>query len=309
FKGSKNGCHFVKDCDALLIVGSSFAWRQFYPETVPIIQIDMNPQRIGVRSKVEIGMIGDAKLTLAALAKQLKKKENSSFLKEAQQAHDEAIKTLDKEAAAKENKPISSATLTHIISRNLEDDAIVTVDAGTVSVWANNWLRLNGRQRLIGTAELGTLGFGMPAAIGCKLAKPDHQVVALCGDGGFQMTMGDFSTAIKYNLPIIVVIYNNHAYRFIELEQMKEGVAQCYTKLNNPDYAKLAEAFGGVGFTATKPAEVESVIKAAFSCGKPCIVNVHVNPDELIKPTEISLSLVTHFAMGMIKTKLSKSND
>ena len=170
-------------------------------------------------------------------------------------------------------------------------------------------MRLNGRQRLIGSTELGTLGFGMPAALGCQLAAPDKQVVALCGDGGFQMTMGDFSTAIKYQLPVKIFIYNNFAYHFIELEQMKEGVAQCYTKLNNPDYAQMAEAFGGVGFKITKTSTLEDTVKAALACDKPCLVDVHIKPDELITPTVITASMMIGFAKGMIKTKLSSSND
>ena len=308
-KGSKNGCNLVKQCDALLIVGCSFAWHSFYPTDIPIIQIDLDPQRVGVRCRVEIGLIGDAKLTLKQLATQLQQKTENSFLKKAQKNHLSAIAALDKKAELKPNKAISSCVLTHVISENLQDNAIVTVDAGTVSVWANNWLRLNGRQRLIGSTELGTLGFGMPAALGCQLAAPKNQVVALCGDGGFQMTMRDFSTAIKYQLPVKIFIYNNFAYHFIELEQMKEGVAQCYTKLNNPDYAQMAEAFGGVGFKITKTSELEDTVKAALACDKPCLVDVHIKPDELITPTVITASMMIGFAKGMIKTKLSSSND
>jgi len=310
FKGSKTGCYYVKKCDALLIVGCSFAWKEFYPENVPIIQIDIDPERVGVRCGIEIGLLGDSALTLEKIANQLTQKTDFKFLASAQKAHLDAIKKLDKKAELKEKaKVISCPSLTYLISQHLKEDAIVTVDAGTVSVWANNWLRLNGKQRLIGTTELGTLGFGMPAAIGCKLTMPDKQVVALCGDGGFQMTMGDFSTAVKYNLPIVVIIYNNFAYHFIELEQMKEGVEQCYTKLNNPDYAKVAEAFGGVGFTVKESSDLESTIKKAFESNKPCIVDVHVDPNELIEPNKITLSLAAHFAEGMIRTKLSKSND
>ncbi len=308
FKGSKNGCKAVKNCDALLIVGCAFAWREFYPDNVPIVQIDIDPQRIGIRCPVEVGLVGDAKLSLAELAKHLEAKKGKGFLEQFQSLHHKAIESLDKQAAIKEDKLIDSPVLTKVISDNLAEDAIVTVDAGTVSVWANNWLRLNGKQRLIGSTELGTLGFGMPAAIGCQIERPDQQVVALCGDGGFQMTMGDFSTAVKYDLPITVVIYNNFAYHFIELEQMKEGVAQAYTKLDNPDYAKLAEAFGGEGFSVKKAADIEPAIQAAFKSSKPCIVDVHVNPDELIRPNKITLSLMSHFLEGMIKTKLSKSN-
>lgn len=310
FKGSKNGCYFVKECDALLLVGCSFAWREFYPDKAPIIQIDIDPKRIGIRSKVEVGLLGDAKETLKNLAKFLNKKQDNAFLSKAQKAHRKAIDVLEKEASIKDDShPISSPLLTHVVSQHINDDAILTVDAGTVSVWANNWLRLNGKQRLIGSTELGTLGFGMPAALGCQLSYPNKQVVALCGDGGFQMTIGDFSTAVKYNLPITVIIYNNFSYHFIELEQMKEGVAQCYTKLTNPDYAKLAEAFGGEGYTVTKQSELESTIKAALCSKKPSIVDVHIQPDELIKPNKVTLSLVSHFIKGMIKTKLAKSND
>lgn len=155
---------------------------------------------------------------------------------------------------------------------------------------------------------LGTLGFGMPAAIGCQIAMPEHQVVALCGDGGFQMTMGDFSTAVKYDLPITVIIYNNFAYHFIELEQMKEGVAQCYTKLDNPDYAQLARAFGGEGFSVTEASQLQQTLKKALSTPAPCIVDVHTNPDELIMPNRITFSLAANFTKGMIKTKLSKAD-
>ncbi len=309
FKGSKNGCHFVKDCDALLIVGCSFAWRDFYPEGVPIVQIDLDPQRVGVRCHVEVGLIGDSKLTLSALNEKLTQKNHGEFLNEAQAAHKKTIQDLEKQAEVKSGKEISSPILTDMISRHLEDDAILTVDAGTVSVWANNWLRLNGKQRLIGSTELGTLGFGMPAAIGCQIAEPDKQVIALVGDGGFNMTMGDFSTAIKYDLPIIVIIYNNFSYHFIELEQMKEGVAQCYTHLANPDYAALAKAFGGEGFSVTEADQLEPTIKKAFACKRPCIIDVHTKRDELITPSKISISMVASFAKGMIKTKLSKSND
>lgn len=308
FKGSKNGCHFVKDCDALLIVGCSFAWREFYPTNVPIIQIDLDPERIGVRCHVSVGLIGDAKTTLALIAKELTQKQEKKFLREAQKAHDEAIIMLNKMAKIK-NHEIQSPLLTDVISRHLAEDAIVTVDAGTTSVWANNWLRLNGKQRLIGTTELGTLGFGMPAAIGCQLAYRDRQVVALCGDGGFQMTMADFATAVKYQLPIVVIIYNNFSYRYIELEQLKEGVAICYTSLLNPSYAKYAECYGAVGFTVTDPQEVEKTIIAALSLKKPCIVDVHVKRDELIKPTEVTLSLISHFALGMLKTKWARRKD
>jgi thiamine pyrophosphate-dependent acetolactate synthase large subunit-like protein len=191
----------------------------------------------------------------------------------------------------------------------MADDAIITVDAGTVSVWANNWLRLNGKQRLIGSTELGTLGFGMPAAIGCQIVEPNKQVIALCGDGGFQMTMSDFSTALKYNLPIKIFIFNNFSYHFIELEQMREGVAQCYTKLHNPDYAMLAKAFGGEGFTIKDPSELEEKVKAALACDKPCIVDVHIQTDELIMPTKLTTEMLFSFIKGAIKTKLSQSND
>ena len=309
-KGSRNGCHYVKHCEALLVVGCSFAWREFYPEDVPIVQIDINPERIGIRCRLESALLGDAKITLARLAEKLDKKKDPRFLEGAQKTYVEAIHALSKKAELREDSaPIDSPVLTHIINNHLKDNAIVTVDAGTVSVWANNWLSLNGRQRLIGSTELGTLGFAMPAAIGCQIESPDRQVVALCGDGGFQMTMGDFSTAVKYQLPIKVIIYNSFSYHFIELEQMKEGVAQCYTKLSNPDYAKLAEAFGGEGFRVTKASEIDTAIQQAFASKKPCIVDVLVNPDELIQPNKLSFSLAAHFIEGYLKTKFSKSND
>ena len=309
FKGSHNGCHYVKNCEALLIVGCAFAWREYYPTGVPIVQIDRDPQRIGVRCTVTAGLVGDAKLTMQELIPLLKQKTDDSFLREAQKGHHKAIEKLDKEGSTKDDKhPITSPELTQALSDLMADDAIVTVDAGTVSVWANNWLRLNGKQNLIGSTELGTLGYAGPAAIGCQINAPDKQVIALAGDGGFQMTMGDFSTAMKYNLPIKVILYNNFAYRFIELEQLKEGVEICYTELDNPDYAKLAEAFGGEGYTITKSSELRPTLEKALASDKPCIVDVHVDPKELINPPKYTASMIANFLKGVVKTKMSHSN-
>lgn len=306
FKGSKNGCHYVAHCDALLVVGCSFAWRDFYPKKAPIIQIDVDPQRIGTRCNVSVGLLGQAKPTLDALGDLLTQKKSNKFLHSAQKAHHKAIAALDKKASLKKGQPITSPLVTSVVSDALTHDAILTVDAGTVSVWANNWLRLNGKQRLIGSTELGTMGFGMPAALGCQLAEPEKLVVALCGDGGFQMTMADFSTAVKYQLPINVIVYNSFSYHFIELEQMKEGIAPAYTKLSNPDYAALAKAFGGEGFKVTQVDVLEEAILQAFSSSKPCIVDVSIDPDELISPTKLSADMLWSFAKGMLRMKWSK---
>jgi thiamine pyrophosphate-dependent acetolactate synthase large subunit-like protein len=262
-----------------------------------------------VRCPIKVGLLGDSKATLQGLIPLLKKKSNNNFLSKLQKSHEKAILALDKKAELKKTGKIASPVVTRVISDLLEDDAIVTVDAGTVSVWANNWLRLNGRQRLIGSTELGTLGFGMPAAIGCQIAEPSKQVVALCGDGGFQMTLGDLSTAVKYQLPITVVIFNNFAYHFIELEQLKEGVAQCYTKLNNPDYAKMADAFGAKGYSVKKSCELESALASALSEKVVSVVDVHVDPNELIMPTKLTTSMILMTAESMVKTHFSKKKN
>ena len=304
-KGSHNGCYYVKNCDLLLVVGCSFAWREFYPEDKPIIQIDIDSQRIGVHCKTAVGLIGDANITLKMLNKAITAKKEDSFLQKARSEHKKAIVNLTKKGERTQNDVMTSPYLTSRVSESLAKDAIVTVDAGTVSVWANNWLCLNGKQRLIGSTELGTLGYGMPAAIGCQIAEPDRQVVALCGDGGFQMTMGDFSTAIKYQLPITIIIYNDFSYHFIELEQMKEGVAQSYTKLNNPDYAKLAEAFGGVGYIIEKSSSALEIIKKALSNNKPTIIDARIKHDQLIIPPKINTKMIANFTKGMVKTLLN----
>ncbi len=300
--GSHSGNYAMSECDVLLIVGSSFGFKEFYPQKADIIQIDSNMNRIGAHVPVTQGLLGDAKLTLQQLLPRLTQKGDDSFLTKVQGMK---IKSGNHQIyfakPTEDGKLIHPQALTEKIGELADDDAIFCVGTGSVTVYCNNYLHLNGKQRLLWTWNLASLGWALAASLGCKLAMPHRQVIVPVGDGDFQMLIADLITFVKYRLPVVFIIYNNSKYRFIELEESGEGNPAFGTDLLNPDYAKLAVAHGALGISVSNYSQIEPALREAFHCGKPAIIDVAVNPQELFIPPKVTPKMAFSFAESQVK--------
>lgn len=279
FMGCLSGNAAIQECEVLLVVGSNFAFREFYPKDAIVVQIEIDPADIGLHVPVQHALVGDAKLVLQQLLQQLKPKTDDSFLAKIKHKHVETMLLLDFYKRHKQDQtPIAPEAVTHCVSNHAADDAIYCIDSGLQIVWSNNYLHLNGQQRVIWSWHLASLACSLGYSLGCQLVDRKQQVIVLTGDGGFNMLVGDFATLVKYDLPVTIIVYNNSMYGFIEVDEVVEqGFARAGLELTNPDFAKLAEAYGGVGYTARTYEELEKVIPEALSNGKPTIIDVMVS--------------------------------
>src|SRR5215211_6176295 len=271
----------MENADALLIIGSSFPYMEYLPkpDQAKGVQIDDKPDRIGLRFPVAVGLVGDAKPTVAALSRFIERKEDRSFLEQAQAGMKEWWELM-RTRAMKDDVPIKPQRVAWELSELAADDAIISTDSGT----------------------LATMAPGLPYAIAAKIAFPERQSIAFVGDGGFTMLMMEFLTAVKYNLPIVVVIIKNNTLGQIKWEQIVFlGNPEYGCELHNPDFAKYAEACGGLGFTVERPEEIRPTLERALASGKPTIVEVVVDPFEPPMPPKVSVEQALHFAEALAK--------
>jgi len=301
--GGKPGVQALEKCDAFLLVGTDFPYRDFYPRGIPAVQIDMDPTHLGKRCPVTVGLAGDAAPTLKALTGELRRKTERGFLEACQLSMRDWLADMHK-AEYSNDKPIRPQRVARAISDLARDDAIFLCDTGTVTVWGARNLHLRGDQQFTLSASLASMAFGLPAAIGAQLAYPDRQVIALAGDGGFGMLMADFLTAVKYKLPITVVVFNNGKLGLIQVEQETEGLPNFQTSLHNPDFAEYARLCGGEGFHVSDPGELEPALKKAFASSQACVVDVMVNPDELPMPPKIMWDRMLGYGVAKVKELL-----
>src|SRR5262249_11614131 len=264
--GFSSGYYAMHDCDALLMLGTDFPYRQFYPQGagVRIAQVDVRAENIGRRASVDLGVVGDVKATLTALLPQLQQKTDGAHLAQAREHYARARKPLD-DLAAPGKGLIHPQQVAKAISDQAAEDAVFTCDVGLPTVWAARYLAMNGKRRLLGSFWHGSMANAMPQALGAQAAFPGRQVVSLSGDGGFTMLMGDLISLKQLNLPVKVVIFNNGALGFIELEQKSTGFLNFGTELNNPNFAAMAEAVGIHGIRLGDPAQVSDGIAEALA--------------------------------------------
>jgi pyruvate oxidase len=298
--GTKPGYHAMDQCDCILIVGSDFPYIEFLPKHKKVVQIDINSYQIGKRLPVEVGLAGDAALTLAELMPLLIPKTDDSFLKGAMKNMEAWRKELEVFENS-DDEPIHPQALAACISKYAADDAIYCVDTGNVTVWAARNIRIRGTQRFTVSGGLASMAFGMSAAIGAKLLYPEQQVIALCGDGGFAMLMADFLTAVKYNIAIVVVVFNNHKLGMIQAEEEVMGIPEFEVFQHNCDFAEYAKICGGDGLKLKDPALLDMAVQHALASGKPFILDVEVNPAELPYPPKIMAEQAFGFAKAKIK--------
>lgn len=304
FMGTRAGNHGVNACDTLLVAGSSFAFKEFYPKNVPIIQIDDDAARIGAHVPVTLGLLGSCKPTLKTLLARVEKKTDDSFLRHTRTYRDvehDVHEIAAKPSSSKTKKFVNPKTLIERLGQLADDDAIFTVGSGSVTLYCNHYLHLNGKQRFLWTWNLASLGWTLPAALGCKLRAPERQVIAPVGDGDFQMLIADLITFAKYKVPVTFIIFNNSSYHFIELEEASNGNPPFGTHFLNPDYIKLAEAHGLKGIKLDNDADIDSALKEALASDTTTLLDVAISPDEIYIPPCLTPEMVVNFAKSKIR--------
>ena len=308
--GFSSGYHAMLNCDTLVMLGTDFPYRNFYPGEAKIIQIDIRPEALGRRAGLHLGLLGDVKATIAATLPKLRRKTDRRFLAEAKAHYAAARAGLDDLATAKPgDKQIHPQHLASVINRLAAADAIFTADVGTPTVWAARYLTMNGKRRLIGSFNHGSMANAMPQAIGAQAAFPDRQVVSLSGDGGFTMLMGDLLSLKQLDLPVKLVIFNNGSLGFVAMEMKAGGYLDTNTDLDNPSFAAVAEAVGIRGIRIENPADLEGAAADALACNGPVLLDVVTAKQELVIPPRIQLEQAKGFSLFLLKAILNGRGD
>ncbi len=306
--GFSSGFHTMMNADTLILLGTRFPYRAFYPSNARIIQIDINPASIGAHSKVDMALVGDVQSTLHSLLPLLEDKQDRSFLDKALADYKEARKGLD-DLAKPSDKAIHPQYLAQRISQLAHQDAIFTCDVGTPTVWAARYLEMNGKRRLLGSFNHGSMANAMPQALGAKATAPERQVVAMCGDGGFSMLMGDFLSVVQMKLPIKIVVFNNSVLGFVAMEMKAGGYLTDGTELSSTNFARIAEACGITGIRVEKASELDAALEKAFNTDGPVLVDVTVAKEELAIPPQIKLEQAKGFSLYMLRAIISGRGD
>ena len=308
--GFSSGYRAMMHCDALLAIGTDFPYPQFYPEKAKKVQIDERGAQIGRRVPVDFGLIGTAKETMAALHSLLRKKKDSAHLKESVDHYRATRKDLDELAVGKAGtSPLHPEYVARILDEVAADDAIFTVDVGSPCIWAARYLHFNGKRSLIGSFSHGSMANALPQAIGAQASDRKRQVISMSGDGGLAMLMGELLTVVQNKLPVKIVVFNNHALAFVEVEMMAAGIDPYGTDLVNPDFSKVAEACGFLGRRVTQPEELKPALQAAFEYDGPALVDVHVHRRELSMPPTITAEQAAGFSLYLTKCVISGKGD
>lgn len=303
--GVSSGYAAMKHCDTLLMLGTDFPYRQFYPEHARIIQIDVRAEALGNRCSLEMGLVGQVKGTLQALLPLLDEHRDRSHLDNA--LADYAITRADLDALAQsepDSEMIHPQYVTRMVSELAAEDAIFTCDVGTPTAWAARYLKMNGKRRLIGSFNHGSMANAMLQAIGAQSAFAEKQVISMSGDGGFAMMMGDVLTLGQMNLPVKIVVLNNGTLGFVELEMKANGFLDVGCDLKNPDFAAMANAIGIKGIRVEKPQDLAAALKEAFRHPGPVVVDVVSERQELIMPPKTTLAESQGFGLFMLKAVL-----
>ncbi len=304
--GFASGYYAMLGCDVLLMLGTDFPYRQFYPTDAKVVQVDIRAEKLGNRAPLTMGLVGDVQNTIAALLPRLRQKSDRTFLDKALSHYQASRKELDELAAGRAGRsPIHPQYLTKLLSDAATQDAIFTCDVGTPSIWAARYLKMNGKRRLLGSFNHGSMANAMPQAIGEQAAFPGRQVISLSGDGGFTMLMGDLLTLSQMELPVKVVVFHNCKLGFVDMEQKVAGYLPTGVDLKNPDFAKMAEAVGILGIHVEDPADLEQAISRALAHRGPALLDVMTSPQELAMPPKITFDEAYGFSLFMLKAVLS----
>ncbi|MBY0286112.1 MAG: ubiquinone-dependent pyruvate dehydrogenase [Mycobacteriaceae bacterium] len=308
--GFASGYKAINECDALLMLGTDFPYQQFYPDNAKVVQVDIRGRNLGRRTPIELGLVGSVKDTLAALQPMLSQKSRREHLDRSLRHYSKTRKRMDDLAVNdRDRTPIRPEYVAGLANRLGTDDAVFTADVGSPVVWAARYLTMNGRRRLIGSFNHGTMACALPLAIGAQTAYRDRQVVALAGDGGLTMMFGELLTLIQNRLPVKVIVFNNSSLNFVELEMKAAGIVNFGTDLVNPDFAAIAEAMGIFGRRVEAPSGLEAALVEAFEFDGPAIIDVVTARQELSIPPAITVEQAKGFSLYAIRTILAGRAD
>jgi len=295
----------MKNCDTLLLLGTDFPYRPFFPDHARIAQIDIRPEALGNRTPIELGLLGGVKETIEALLPRLDQKTDDTHLGDA--LHDYAKARRDLDALA-ESGPHSSVIhpqyVMRLVSELAQDDAVFTCDVGTPIIWTARYLKVNGKRRIIGSFNHGSMANAMLQALGAQAAFPKRQVISMSGDGGFTMMMGEFITLSQMGLNVKVIVLNNGTLGFIEMEMKASGFLDTGCELKNPNFAAMAQAMGIKGIRVEKPQDLRAALTEAFAHEGPVLVDVVSARQELAMPPKTTLDQAYHFGMYTMKAVL-----
>lgn len=303
--GQPSAYHSMHESDLVVLLGTDFPYDKFMPTDNKIIQIDTSTERLGRRANLFMGLCGDVSDTIAALLPLLENKTDDSFLQAQLKLYDGVKENMD--TYIKDNgseDTIQPEYLAHVIDKLASKDAIFTVDTGMTCVWGARFIKGTGERKMLGSFNHGSMANAMPMAIGAALAHPERQVIAMCGDGGLSMLLGDLATIHQYNIPIKIIVFNNRALGMVKLEMEVNGLPDNETDMVNPDFGLIAQAMGFQGINVHKPEEVETALENAFRHNGPVLLNVFTNPNALAMPPKVEWAQITGMAKSMTKLML-----
>lgn len=304
--GFSSGYRAMEQSDTLLMLGTDFPYQQFFPEGAKIVQVDLRGSQLGRRAKIDIGLVGGVGETIRALLPQLETKKSSKHLDTMLKHYARTRQDLDELATpSRRSRPIHPQYLTRLLDEAADDDAVFIPDVGSPVVWAARYLHMNGRRRLIGSFTHGSMANALSQGIGAQAAFPDRQVVALAGDGGLTMLMGELVTLVQMQLPVKVVVFNNSSLNFVELEMKAAGILDFATELVNPDFARVGDALGVKGWRVERSKDLPAAVAEFLAHDGPAILDVVTERQELAIPPAVTLEQAKGFALFAVRTVLS----
>jgi len=308
--GIPSAYHAMHECDLLVLLGTDFPYTPFMPVENKIVQIDIKPENLGRRVKLDLGLCGDVKDTLQALLPLLEIKEDVAFLDQQLEFYQEVKKNLQSYVKdTRKSNEIHPEFVASVINELADKDAIFTVDTGMSCVWAARYIDGTGERKMLGSFNHGSMANAMPQAIGAALARPDQQVIAFCGDGGISMMLGDLMTIVQYQLPVKIIVFNNRSLGMVKLEMEVAGIPDLETDMLNPDFIKIAEAMGITGIGIDDPEDVKSGLERAFMHEGPVLVSIQTDPNALAMPPKLEFDQMKGVALYMGKMMLSGRMD
>ncbi len=308
--GFSSGYDAMMACDTLLMLGTDFPYRQFYPEKAKVAQIDLRPENLGRRTAIDLGLVGDVGATIDHVLPLLTRERDGAFLRDAREDYAKSHKGLDELATGTAGSGvIHPQHVARVVSDLASDDAVFACDVGTPTVWAARYLEMNGRRRLIGSFNHGSMANALPQAIGAQAAYPGRQIVSLSGDGGLAMLMGELLTVRQLGLPVKIIVFNNGTLGFVEMEMKAAGMIETGVALDNPDFAAMARAIGLHGVRVTDPGEVEAGVREVLAHPGPALLDAVTARTELSMPPKITLEQMKGFTLYMAKAMMSGRGD